>query len=64
LPEWFLERDADGDGQLTLAEFAPQATAAQVAQFRQMDLNQDGVVTAVECVRGKPADAAQPASKK
>lgn len=51
LPEWFLQRDQDGDGQLTLAEFAPKPTPAQLVDFARMDLNRDGIVTARECQR-------------
>lgn len=56
LPDWFLRRDEDGDGQLTLAEFAPRPTPAQLAEFARLDLNRDGVVTAREYLRamGKP----------
>lgn len=51
LPDWFLQRDQDGDGQLTLAEFAPKPTPAQLAEFARMDTNRDGLVTARECQR-------------
>ena len=52
LPPWFVPRDADGDGQLTMAEYAPKATAAQLAEFTRYDRNGDGVLTAEECARG------------
>jgi hypothetical protein len=59
LPSWFRTRDADGDGQLTLSEFAPQATAAQRAEFSRYDLNHDGVVTPQEYLKAtKPAKPA------
>jgi hypothetical protein len=45
LPPWFLQRDADGDGQLTLLEFAPQSVPADLAEFAELDHNQDGLVT-------------------
>jgi Ca2+-binding EF-hand superfamily protein len=48
LPRWFLERDADGDGQLTLLEFSPRTTPADVAAFRRYDLNGDGLLTPKE----------------
>ena len=51
LPSWFLLRDADGDGQLTQAEFAPKATPADLEQFAKYDLNGDGLITPKECVR-------------
>jgi hypothetical protein len=58
LPDWFLTRDLDGDGQLTAAEFSPMGLAAELAEFAAYDLNADGILTAKECVRkavGKPA---------
>jgi hypothetical protein len=73
LPDWFTERDADGDGQLTLSEFAPDGSAAQRQLFARYDLNGDGVITPEEVVRGlktspengkKPTAAKQPAEKK
>ena len=51
LPDWFLTRDLDGDGQLTVAEFSPMGLAAELAEFAAYDLNADGILTAKECVR-------------
>ena len=51
LPAWFLARDDDGDGQLTLAEFAPKPTPAVLREFAQYDLNGDGLITPKECLR-------------
>ena len=51
LPNWFAARDDDGDGQLTLSEFAPKPTPAELEEFRRYDLNGDGMLTAKECVR-------------
>jgi len=51
LPQWFLDRDLDGDGQLTLEEFAPNPTPQLLEEFRRYDLNGDGVITANECLR-------------
>jgi len=47
-PVWFLARDANGDGQLTLREFAPNLTAEGIALFGKLDADADGVVTAEE----------------
>ena len=47
---WFLARDQDGDGQLTVGEFSPTGTAADLAEFNTYDANGDGVITAKECV--------------
>jgi hypothetical protein len=51
LPEWFAEKDADGDGQVTMAEFAGEWTADTVAEFKRNDLNHDGIVTPAECLK-------------
>jgi hypothetical protein len=52
LPPWFVVRDANGDRQLTMAEYAPKATQSQAAEFARYDWNRDGLVTAEECARG------------
>lgn len=51
VPPWMSERDTDGDGQLTLAEFAPEPNGQLVEAFRRLDLNGDGVVTPAEARR-------------
>jgi len=51
VPDWFRERDADGDGQLTFGEFAADGSAAQRKVFERYDPNGDGVVTAEELSR-------------
>ena len=48
LPDWFRERDSDGDGQLTLAEYAPRAGSAELAEFGRHDRNGDGLLTPAE----------------
>ena len=57
LPGWFVSRDADGDGQLTMAEFAPKATRSELVEFDRYDADGDGVITARECVRAARATA-------
>ena len=55
LPDWFLRRDLDGDGQLTLSEFAPKATGADRKEFNRYDLNGDGVITPQEYLKATKA---------
>ncbi|MEX2286626.1 MAG: hypothetical protein WD648_06015 [Planctomycetaceae bacterium] len=55
IPDWWRARDANGDGQLTLREFAPQASAADIAGFKKLDVNSDGLVTPSEYVRATSA---------
>jgi hypothetical protein len=50
LPDWFLPRDRDGDGQLTISEFSPKSVPSELQQFKRLDHNGDGVLTAAECV--------------
>jgi Ca2+-binding EF-hand superfamily protein len=59
LPDWFLRRDANGDGQLSLSEFASHATQTDLEEFARYDKNGDGFVTARECLDTlKPAKSA------
>jgi hypothetical protein len=55
LPSWFIIRDADGDAQLTLAEYAPDGSQLALHEFTRYDANGDGVVTAQECLRSPRA---------
>ncbi|MCA9098347.1 MAG: hypothetical protein KDA36_08175, partial [Planctomycetaceae bacterium] len=57
LPDWFLQRDLDGDAQLTPAEFSPGALGSELSEFDRLDANSDGVVTAAECVRRKRSES-------
>ncbi len=71
LPDWFLERDTNGDGQLTLDEFAPDGSAAQRRLFAEYDQNGDGVITPDEVLRfnktspekGKSSGEAKPSAE-
>ena len=49
LAEWFTEKDRDGDGQVTMAEFADKWTQYETAEFARYDINGDGVITPDEC---------------
>ena len=51
LPDWFEEKDANGDGQITMAEFTSHWTPEKVAEFARYDLNHDGIITAAECLK-------------
>ncbi len=50
---WFLDNDADGDGQVTMAEFSANWTEVEAARFASYDLNSDGVITAAECAQAE-----------
>jgi len=50
LPEWFAGKDANGDGQVSMAEYARSWTDAVAAEFARYDLNDDGLITPQECL--------------
>lgn len=50
LADWFVDNDADGDGQVTMSEFSASLSEADVLRFREYDLNGDGVITPQEFV--------------
>lgn len=51
LPDWFLSKDADHDGQVTMAEYTTSWTVEKLAEFNRYDLNHDGIITADECLQ-------------
>ncbi len=51
VPVWFLARDKNGDGQLTLLEFAPQLSQRLLALFGRYDADGDQLITAEEARR-------------
>jgi len=60
LSQEFFNRDRDGDGQLTQAEFSPKLTAAELERFKKLDVNLDGVITAREYARGPKGNTSPP----
>jgi hypothetical protein len=57
LPDWFLEKDANHDGQITMAEYIGNGTwtPEKLAEFARYDLNHDGIITAAECLKVEKA---------
>jgi Ca2+-binding EF-hand superfamily protein len=51
LPAWFVEKDKDGDGQIQMSEFADQWTDELYDEFSALDLNNDGIIVADECLQ-------------
>ncbi len=70
LPEWFARQDANGDGQVAMAEFESYWSEARAREFERLDLNRDGIITPRECLEAPAAaeelaslqEAPQPAS--
>jgi Ca2+-binding EF-hand superfamily protein len=67
LPGFFTDKDANEDGQLTMAEFSSEWNDDVIASFFQSDFNRDGVITADEALRaveegGAPAIASTSAT--
>lgn len=77
LPGEFTDKDGNGDGQVTMAEFAKEWNDDVVAEFFDSDFNGDGVITADEALKkvekgsvsqlaatfsGKPSSSASTAS--
>lgn len=50
LPDWFIERDLNMDGQVTMAEFADEWTDEKVEMFLRHDRNNDGIITVEEAL--------------
>ena len=59
LPGYFTDRDANGDGQISMSEYASEWSNEVVAEFFSSDFNRDGVITVAEAMRrveGEVAD--------
>jgi len=44
VPAWFIMLDKDGDGQVSLKEFAPTSSPARIKLFKQYDKNGNGFI--------------------
>lgn len=53
LPDWFARKDANADGQISMAEFSASWNDQTAAEFGRYDLNNDGIITPAECL-GRP----------
>jgi hypothetical protein len=53
LPGWFARQDADGDGQVSMAEYSSYWSDSKAAEFVGLDQDNDGLITPHECLNGK-----------
>lgn len=51
LPDWYALRDADLDGQVSMAEFSTVWPLGKLDEFANLDLNGDGFIVPKECLR-------------
>ncbi len=62
LPGWFRQKDSNGDGQLSMAEYAPTSNRDTVASFQRLDANRDGLLTPKECTHPVKSESDRPAA--
>lgn len=53
LPEWFVRKDANGDGQISMAEFSTSWTAGKRHEFNEADINRDGFIVPGESLQAQ-----------
>jgi hypothetical protein len=51
LPDWFARNDSNGDGQISMSEFAREWSSEKAAEYAHYDLNGDGIITPQECLQ-------------
>ena len=51
LPDWFPDRDDNGDGQVSMAEYSGLWSESKAGEFKRYDVNGDGVITPAECLK-------------
>jgi hypothetical protein len=61
LPDWFRKQDANGDGQISMAEYAKNWTEAKAVEYGKWDLNGDGVIAPSEALKVLGIDSRQQA---
>jgi hypothetical protein len=52
IPDWFVDADEDGDGQVLMAEYSDRLTESKAKEFARRDLDGDGVITPREAASG------------
>jgi hypothetical protein len=62
LDSWFTRSDTDGDGQVSMSEYAAKWDADVAKKFQQLDANSDGFISANEALRGAPSSSSSSSS--
>jgi subtilisin-like proprotein convertase family protein len=57
LPQWFVDLDANQDGQVSMVEFAREWTDEKAEEFIRLDGNNDGFVTRLELLAARASVA-------
>jgi hypothetical protein len=55
VPPWFIEKDTSADGQVSMAEYSSNWNDTVYQEFARYDGNDDGIITADESLRPRPA---------
>ena len=65
VPSWFTSTDANGDGQIAMAEYTTSWSESKVAEFTRYDANGDGYITVQECLKaeGKSSESSVATSR-
>ncbi len=54
IPGWYVQMDADRDGQIMMVEYAKAWNDERLAEFNRYDFNRDGIITPRECLKAEP----------
>ncbi len=53
IPGWYIQKDADRDGQIMMVEYAKGWNDERLAEFNRYDFNRDGIITPEECLKAE-----------
>ena len=53
LPSWFKDKDDNANGQIEMFEYTSSWSDRKLNEFSKLDINDDGVITAKECLKNE-----------